>query len=184
MSSEETRGGLEPDPSETTVGLRLKILRTSREFSIDHVSEITHISRSNIRAIEEEMFENLPADTFVRGLVSIYGDFLGIDGAAAAKEFIEERDRQLPRGRRNRYGSGRSLRPKKLAEPSHVSSATVASILLIFIVASFSAFCVYSGWNPFSYFLEQKEQAPAPLSEVIEQQSGTPAPSTTGTGGR
>ncbi len=184
MSNDNTRSGLEPDPSEATVGLRLKLLRTRQELSVDQVSEVTHISRSNILAIEEENFNALPADTFVRGLVTIYGDYLGIDGLQAARDFLAERDRQLPKGRRNRYGSGRSLRPKKLAEPSHVSSATVASILLILIVASFSAFCVYSGWNPLSYFLDKKDQPPPPLSTVIEQEPDTGAPTTGETGGR
>ena len=176
MSNDTISSDLAPDPSEVTVGLRLKLLRTRQELTIDQVSETTHISRSNIIAIEEEDFNALPADTFTRGLVSIYGDFLGIDGVQAARDFLAERDRQLPRGRKNRYESGRSLRPKKLAEPSHVSSATVASILLILIVASFSAFCVYSGWNPFSYFLEGKDQPPPPLSTTLGQEPETPTP--------
>lgn len=184
MSNDNIRSSLEPDPAEATVGLRLKLLRTRQELSIDRVSDITHISRSNIQAIEEENFRDLPADTFTRGLVTIYGDFLGIDGVQAAKDFLSERDRQLPKGRRNRYGSGRSLRPKKLAEPSHISSATVASILLILIVTSFSAFCVYSGWNPLSYFMEKKDQAPPPLSTVIEQEPGIRKPSANSAGDR
>jgi cytoskeletal protein RodZ len=169
MSSENRHTGMDPDTAEVTVGTYLKTLRQQQGLTISQVSLETHISTSNLNAIEAEEYEKLPADTFTRGLVTIYAEFLDIDGPRAAKDFLQQRDAQLPRGRRNRQAAaGRSLRPKKLAEPSHVSSATVAALLLILIVASFSAFCIYTGWNPFAYFLKDKTPTPAPLGTVIE----------------
>lgn len=96
-------------------------------------------------------------------LITIYGNFLGIDGAEAARMFLRERDQSQPRRKKHRLGgAGNSLSPKKLAEPSRVSSATIASILLLLIVVSFSAFCLYTGWNPFAYFLDKGTQPTTP----------------------
>ena len=157
------------DTLDVTSGAHLRLIREQKKLSIQEVSEKTHISRSNLNAIEEENYDQLPADTFIRGLVTIYGNFLGINGAETAKLFLQERDQQQPRGKKNRPGkSGRSLTPKKLAEPAHISSATIAGILLVLIVVSLTSFCLYTGWNPFSYFLEQIQEPPVvPLTETI-----------------
>lgn len=154
---------VEYDVQDSTVSVRLQLLREQKGLSIQEVSEETNISCSNLKAIEGENYDQLPADTFIRGLITIYGNFLGIDGAEAARIFFQERDQSQPWGKKNRPGGpGHSLSPKKLAEPSHVSSATIASILLLLIVVSFTAFCLYTGWNPFAYFLNKGAQPTTP----------------------
>jgi len=170
----------EQDASDATIGIRLQLLREQKGLTLQEVSAETHISFSNLVAIEAENFDQLPADTFVRGLVNIYGNYLGLEGTETARLFLEERDRQQPRGRKNRFGKqGHALAPKKLAEPSHISSATVAGILLLFIVVSVTTFCLYTGWNPFAYFIEQGQQATPPLTGTVlpgSGDTGDPAP--------
>jgi cytoskeletal protein RodZ len=155
---------MEYDVRDSTVGVRLQQLREQKGLSTREVAEETHISSSNLKAIEGDNYDQLPADTFIRGLITIYGNFLGIDGAETARIFLQERDLNQPRGRKNRPGrGGYPLSPKKLAEPSHVSSATIATILLLLIVVSFTTFCLYTGWNPFAYFLDKGTQPTTPL---------------------
>lgn len=172
----------EHDGPAPTVGARLRRLREKKNLTRGQVSEETHISRTNLAAIEDEHFEKLPADTFTRGLITIYGDFLGINGASAAKLFLKERDHNQPRSKRPLLGRQTpSLNPKKLAEPAHVSSATIATILLLLIIVSASSFCVYTGWNPFSYFLRDIPSVVAPLSKTIDREpvkkaTTTPSP--------
>lgn len=162
----------EHEASDVTIGIRLQLLRKQQGLSFQKVSEETHISFSNLTAIEAENFDQLPADIFVRGLVNIYGNYLGLDGAETARLFLKERDQRQPRGKKNRSAKqSHSLAPKKLAEPSHISSATVAGILLLLIVVTFSAFCVYTGWNPFAYFLNQGQQATPPLTGAVTPES-------------
>jgi cytoskeletal protein RodZ len=156
------------DPADVTIGIRLQLLREQKNLSLQQVSGQTYISLSNLRAIEGETYDLLPADIFVRGLVKIYGDFLGIDGAETARLYIQERDSKEPKTRKNRLGrQARSLAPKKLAEPSHISSATLAAILLLFIVASFTTFCLYTSWNPFAYFLNPGTQRTSQLTYMM-----------------
>jgi cytoskeletal protein RodZ len=163
MSTSDPRNteAAENDIQDVSIGVRLQLVREQKGLTLQQVSAETHVSPSNLTAVEAENFELLPADIFTRGLVSIYADYLGLDGTETARLFIKERDRHRPQPRKNRIGKrARSLTPKKLAEPSHISSATVAGILLVSIVVTFTAFCLYTGWNPFTYFLELGQTTP------------------------
>ena len=154
-----------------TPGKSLRRLRKEADLTVEDVASATKISIHNIRAIEEESYEKLPADTFVRGLVTLYGDFLGLNGSKIAAEFLAERERADPAsGRRTRlkktiYSS--SLTPKKLAEPSHISSATVALTLLVLIILSFTGFSLYTSWNPFAFFSRQTEEMQNSMQEIF-----------------
>ena len=176
MSTPENQDSetVEYDVQDSTIGVRLQILREHKGLSIQEVSEETHISSSNLKAIEGDNYEQLPADTFIRGLVAIYGNFLGVDGAEAARSFLRERDQSQPGRKKNRPGRvGQSLSPKRLAEPSHVSSAAIATCLLLLIVVSFAAFCLYTGWSPFTYFLDKGTQpSTPPLTGTVTPGSG------------
>lgn len=156
------------DPADVTIAIRLQLLREQKGLSFQQVSGQTHISLSNLTAIEGERYDLLPADIFVRGLVKIYGDFLGLDGAETARLYIRERDSKRPKTRKKRLGRrAGSLAPKKLAEPAHISSATVAAILLLFIVVSLTTFCLYTSWNPFAYFLNSGAQTTSQIKGMM-----------------
>lgn len=134
------------------IGERLKELREEKGLSIAEVSEETKISVSNLKALEAHDYDRLPADTFTRGHLNIYGNFLGLEGPQVAAEFIAERNSNRKTGRSyKKQFQDHSLSPKKMAEPSHVPSATVALILFFIIAVSFTGFCIYSSWNPFSF---------------------------------
>jgi len=144
-----------PSPSpveDLRVGEQLKQLRQDRSLTLDEVAATTKISRANLQAIEAMAYDRLPADSFTRGQIVLYGALLGIDGGQVADRFFFERDG----GKKTRISTlqkslhKQSLAPKKLAEPAHVSSAAIASILLLLIVCSFTAFCLYFSWNPFA----------------------------------
>ncbi len=145
----------------TTAGKGLQQLRIEKNISIEDVADETKISTNNIRAIEEEEYEKLPADTFVRGLVTLYGNFLGTDGTKIAAQFLAERGSGssgfIRREKIITDNHASSLSAKKLAEPSHISSATIALILLAVITLSFTAFCLYTSWNPFASLSRQTE---------------------------
>jgi len=159
-------------------GEQLRRLRQEKDLSIEVVSEATKISLSNIRAIEEEDYDGLPVDTFTKGLVTLYGNFLGLDGAKIAAEFLARRDEKNPGGRlggRSKKNiNSASLTPKKLAEPAHISSATIALILLAFIVITFTGFCLYTSWNPFAFLSHQAENIPASMREIFSSAPAQP----------
>lgn len=147
-----------PHPKTETIALtpgkRLRETRREKGLSVEVIAEATKISINNVRAIEDEDYEKLPADTFIRGLVSLYGNFLGLEGATISREFLAVKGQNRPEeGQRNRIKKripSAPLAPKKFAEPAHPSSATVALLLLSVIVLSFTGYCLYTSWNPFS----------------------------------
>ena len=149
-------------------GKHFRKLRTDKGLSTKEVSEITRISEVNLNAIENQDFEALPADTFTRGFITIYSDFLGADTPLLVARFMEEREKSRGPVKKSRLMQPRKvLSPKVLAEPSHVSSMTMAAVLLIIIVALFTGFCVYYSWNPFSFMFKDKDNMPPVMQNVF-----------------
>ena len=62
-----------------SVGVFLKRERELREITLEEVAKGTNISRSGLKAIEEDRFDDLPAEVFVRGFIRSYAEFIGID---------------------------------------------------------------------------------------------------------
>ena len=146
-----------PLPAADPVGARLKQVRLERRLSIEEVEAQTRISRANLQAIEESAYHRLPADSFIRGLVQIYANFLDLPGRELAEAFLTERDSGQPRPPTplQKCRMSQALEPKKLAEQTRVSSAWAALILLLCITGSFTAFCLYYSWNPFAYLTDR-----------------------------
>lgn len=143
---------LQPEVEQEDVGLSLQKLRLEKDLTLEDVTAVTKISRTNLRAIESMDYAKLPVDAFVKGLVSSYAHFLGMNGHKVAEEFLRNRHGGQKVSHEYQHNLAKySLTPKKLAEPSHVSSAVIASVLFIVIILSFSGFCLYTSWNPFAF---------------------------------
>ena len=157
--------------TEITPGRYLRKLRKDKGISVEEVSEATKISIKNIRAIEQSSFDQLPADTFVRGLVTLYGNYLGIDGGKIAAELLAERKKHGTGSRSQNLAMKTippsTLAPKTLAEPSHISSATLALLLFAAIVLSFTSFCLYTSWNPFSFLSKQTSNMQVSIQKMF-----------------
>jgi len=149
-------------------GNYLRTLRLGKGLSIKDVTQATRISETNINAIEDLDFSSLPADTFTRGLLTIYAEFLGADPEAVVKKFMEERQespttKKLPKTK----PTGRIFAPKRMAEPAQLSSMTTATILLVIIIVSFAGYCYYTSWNPFSFLVKQNGEIQAVMESVF-----------------
>ncbi len=76
--------------SKETVGEYLKKERELRQISIQEVAEGTKISISRLRLIEENRFDDLPAEVFVRGFIRNYAEYIGIDPEEAILRLEED----------------------------------------------------------------------------------------------
>ena len=76
--------------SKETVGEYLKREREIRQISIQDVAEGTKISLASLRLIEENRFDELPAEVFVRGFVRNYAKYIGIDPEEVIKLLEED----------------------------------------------------------------------------------------------
>ena len=176
MTAKETT--LPPSSEQKKAGTCLQHLRLEQNLELEEVVAATKISLSNLRAIESMEYTKLPADIFVKALVTQYGVFLGADGVKIAEQFFFERDG----GKKKSHHINQSLRnksfsPKILAEPSHVSSATIAFIILFLIIMSFTAFCLYTSWNPFAFISDKTQSLTSSVASTFH-----PADPATGNG--
>lgn len=155
-------------PEILPLGAQLQQLREDKSLSLEDVAYHTKISRANLAAIEAMAYDRLPADSFTRGQIILYGNFLGMDGRLAADRFFAERDggKKSPLTSLQQSLLHQPLAPKKLAEPTHISSASIAGVLFLLIASSLTAFCLYFSWNPFA-FLTSKMSPSGSLSTTF-----------------
>ena len=64
---------------ELTLGNLLREKRTSLGLSIDQVAGATHIPSQFLEALENEEFDVIPGEGYVKGFLRTYGDYLELD---------------------------------------------------------------------------------------------------------
>lgn len=75
----------------TTIGAKLKESRERQNVSLDDISRTTKIRVGNLEAIERAAYDELPGEVFAKGYVRSFAEALGLDPAAMAAEYDEER---------------------------------------------------------------------------------------------
>ncbi len=69
------------------IGYSLRSAREHQGLGYPDVELATKVRAKYIRALEEEDFDSLPGDTYVRGFLRAYADFLGLDGEIYVDEY-------------------------------------------------------------------------------------------------
>src|ERR1043166_9449446 len=94
------------------IGSSLREARERQGLEFPQVEAATKIRGKYLRALEDEHFDQLPAETYVKGFLRTYAEYLGLDGQLYVDEYNSRyvatedeqpvRPRQLPRTRRAR----------------------------------------------------------------------------------
>ncbi|MBQ2995566.1 MAG: helix-turn-helix domain-containing protein [Peptococcaceae bacterium] len=71
------------------IGTILKKERESKKITLEQVEEATKIRRKYLEAIENERFEVLPGEVYVKGFVAAYLKYLGIKDRADVAEILK-----------------------------------------------------------------------------------------------
>jgi flagellar biosynthesis protein FlhG len=87
-SFRELEAAVEDDTGEFG-GSKLRRARLQRGIELDQVANITKVSPANLRHLEEENFQDLPATVYVRGFVMAYARTIGLDPQRVAKSYLE-----------------------------------------------------------------------------------------------
>ncbi|UQS86802.1 DUF4115 domain-containing protein [Nicoliella spurrieriana] len=78
----------EEDKQETSsIGQTLHDARVKKGFTIDDLQKNTKIQKRYLIAIDENKFDELPGDFYVRAFVKQYADAVGLDGNELLKQF-------------------------------------------------------------------------------------------------
>jgi len=70
------------------IGNSLREARARLGLDVAQVELATKIRGKYVRAIEEEHFDSLPAEPYVKGFLRTYADFLGLDGQLYVDEYV------------------------------------------------------------------------------------------------
>jgi cytoskeletal protein RodZ len=65
-----------------TIGELLRAAREEKKLTIEQVNKETRISVQTLRSLERDDFGAFPSETYLKGFLRNYADFLGLDGNA------------------------------------------------------------------------------------------------------
>jgi cytoskeleton protein RodZ len=77
----------EQQSKENKVGAILKEAREAKGLTLAQVSDATRISKAYLQAVEENNYQKIPGEVFVKGVLRGYGNFLGLDGAKIVEQY-------------------------------------------------------------------------------------------------
>src|SRR5690349_4983985 len=119
------------------IGNSLREARVRRGVDFAQAELATKIRGKYLRALEEEQFSLLPAQTYIKGFLRTYAEYLGLDGQLYVDEynsrFVSGADDYEPRTRRS---SVRPERRNRRIETNVVLIALAAIAVLTVIVIS------------------------------------------------
>src|SRR5256884_7912338 len=69
------------------IGTSLREARLRKQVDIVQAEQGTKIRGKYLRALEDEQFELLPAQTYVKGFLRSYAEYLGLDGQLYVDEY-------------------------------------------------------------------------------------------------
>ncbi len=154
------------------IGNSLREARVRQSLDLTDVERATKIRPKYLRALEDEQFEILPAQTYVKGFLSTYAEFLGLDGQLYVDEYNSRyvtREEDVPfRPRRSNAGRRRNRRLE-----SGVVVVALAGIAVVFAL-------VIAAWksgddspNGRAQIASPALRAPAEATLVVRATRGT-----------
>jgi cytoskeleton protein RodZ len=119
------------------IGNSLREARLRQGLDLAEIEQATKIRSRYLRALEEEQFELLPAQTYVKGFLKAYADQLGLDGDLYVEEFNSRyatgEEEPIPRAR----GSGGSWpRPVHLHSSAVLISLTAIGLATALVIVA------------------------------------------------
>ena len=147
------------------IGSSLREARTRQGLELSDAEAATKVRGRYLQALEEERFDLLPAQTYVKGFLRSYAEYLGLDGQLYVDEF------------NSRFANGEddlptSMRPPRPRSGRQVESAVVL-VALAGIVAVTALVVVAFTWGGSTDERAPRFQAPAPASEAQRSARGS-----------
>jgi hypothetical protein len=121
------------------IGNSLREARHRQQLDLTEVEQATKIRARYLRALEEEAFDVLPAQTYVKGFLRTYADWLGLDGQLYVDEYnsrfgTDEEPREPVVARRT---AGVQQRHARLARRGVLIALGAIAVLCALVIAAF-----------------------------------------------
>ncbi len=127
-----------------TIGEILRAAREERRLSVEQVNRETKISAQTITALEADDFEGFPSETYLKGFLRTYADFLGLDGGKLWA-MIRARSSSAGGGTGPSWEIEQSVREEKLGPPRVVRSLVVPLMVVAILVLTLLLLCERRG---------------------------------------
>ena len=151
------------------IGNSLREARERQGLDLRQVEADTKVRVKFLRALEEERFDVLPADSYARGFLDVYATRLGLD----SQLYVDEFDSRFADGRDDRADVRRVRSARRLRfEASAVVLGLFGILLLtVLVIAAWQ----FSGGSPES---EPAPKAAVEPTPVAPPSASTPPPAT------
>jgi hypothetical protein len=153
------------------LGSSLREARHRRGVEIAQAEQATKIRGKYLRALEDEQFDALPAETYIRGFLRTYAEYLGLDGQL----YVDEYDSRYVAAAIASRGPRRS-RPRR--------SRRVETIIVLAVLAAIAIVTVFvvGAWTS-STKNSSTESPPAAVKKVAHVAARVPGLAITGVRG-
>ncbi|MFT5697611.1 MAG: cytoskeleton protein RodZ [Desulforhopalus sp.] len=149
---------MSPQLNETPVeslGDYLRNARASAGLDFEQVVEMTKISIKNIKAMEENHYDSLPAEVFSRGFYTLYANLLSLDPSIVLRKYDNEKSfSKNGKGSLN-PSANHSRKYEVMAERPNSLPFSYIGLLVLLLLVFGSFLCWYFSWNPATYLSEQ-----------------------------
>jgi cytoskeletal protein RodZ len=159
-----------------TLGAFLRRTREERGLTFEQVVDSTKISPNCMKALEEDDYDNLPADAFVRGFYGIYARYLSLDPDEIRDRYNQQKKQQPKTDESSSPTPGElAMQTSSMAEPPSVTSHSVVGLSLLALIIAGIAACWYFSFNPATYLSQTLRGDKAPSTTVGEPAASPPA---------
>lgn len=80
---------IEANPEDISLGSLLRRTREERNIDLDEAVRVTRIRRHSLEALENEEWDKLPPQVFVKGFLRSYAEFLGLDKEMVLNSYLK-----------------------------------------------------------------------------------------------
>jgi cytoskeleton protein RodZ len=145
------------------IGNSLREARMRRGVDFAQAELATKIRGKYLRALEEEHFDVLPAETYVKGFLRTYAEYLGLDGQL----YVDEFNSRFVQGEERESRTRRST-----VKPPQRSARRMETSVVVITLAAIAVFTVVviSAWKT-----SDKPHAAAPARRAAVKPRVTPA---------
>src|SRR5690349_85235 len=126
------------------IGSSLREARLRQGLEFPELEHTTKIRGKYLRALEDEQFDVLPAETYVKGFLRTYAEYLGLDGQL----YVDEYNSRFVIG--EDYVDARRTRPRRSSAkpPQQRTRRTETMVVLIALAAiAILTIVVISAWT-------------------------------------
>src|SRR4051812_2996593 len=156
-------------PQERSVGSfgeRLRREREMRGISLDEIATATKISARNLKALEEEKFNQLPGGIFNKGFVRAYAKFLGIDEEHIVAEYeAASQDTETAREQKlqEEFAKAEFRKPMRNGQEISLEPKSQWGTIAIIVLLAVLAYVGYSYYQRRKLDKLQQAQTPPPV---------------------